>query len=158
MPATGWEAIGAIATGIGVLVAATTLIPVSRSVIQASKSFRITLLESQQQTYRTERLQRIRHQLQSDELRRRIESDTLDDGERAQLNDLLSFFEFLAILVELKALKFRDVQILFPTAPPRYYPHLKTYIELRQRIDRDLFQNYPKLVALYHRHGQSPRN
>jgi hypothetical protein len=62
-----WQAVGAIVTGMGVLVAAATLIPVSRSVTQASKSFRIGLLENQQQTYRTDRLQEIRQKLEKEE-------------------------------------------------------------------------------------------
>jgi hypothetical protein len=143
-----WQAVGAILTGIGVLVAAATLIPVSRSVTQASKSFRIGLLENQQQTYRTGRLQDIRHELEQ-ELKDKIERNTLNENDKKKLNDLVSFFEFLAILVELKALKFRDVYALFPTGPYKYWRHLEAYVKLRQQEEPELFQNYPKLVARY---------
>lgn len=144
-----WQAVGAIVTGMGVVVAAATLIPVSRSVTQASKSFRIGLLENQQQIYRTGRLQDIRHELEQGSLKGKIERNTLDEDDKKKLNDLASFFEFLAILVELKALKFRDVYALFPTGPYKYWRHLEAYVKLRQQEEPELFQNYPKLVAQY---------
>jgi hypothetical protein len=134
---------------MGVLIAAATLIPVSRSVTQASKSFRIGWLENQQQTYRSDRLQDIRQKLEQGELEDKIRNKSLCKDEKKKLNDLLSFFEFLAILVELKALRFRDVYALFPTGPYKYWPHLEAYVKLRQQEEPELFQNYPKLVAYY---------
>ena len=46
--------------------------------------------------------------------------DRLDYDELQAMNDLLSFFEFLAALVKFGALDFDQVKAVFPHAPLRY--------------------------------------
>jgi hypothetical protein len=166
LPETGiasspWEEITTVSTAVQAVVTATLLVGVFfgyRQYKDSRLAQQILLLQDQQDKYRSARIHGVRNLLSDQgELRRKLlNSDSLTADEREQLNDLLSFFEFLGALVRFGALDFRQVEAVFPTAPRKYWHITEPYGLRRRKAEPNYLESYEMLVRRYHAHTQQP--
>jgi hypothetical protein len=160
-----WEAVTAVSTAILAVVTAGLLLGVVlayRQYKEGRLGQQVTLLQDQQDKYRTPRIHRARKLLDDPDsaLRTKLAAaqhdgnlsiEDLDPDELAQMKDLLSFFEFLSALVKFKALDVSQVKAVFPDAPRKYWDITEPYVQQRRKEGRGdgYLASYEDLIKLY---------